>query len=134
MKAHDDPPVSRLLAEAAGSIQIRYLLPDVLPQHPENILLIFRCHGLDPVHAIKQNVVQDQELKVIPVIRQEPSMIGEDFAEYRKDHPGCFVRVGTGIGPALHHPKFTVDPSVLASTAMFLAGVAQKRLEALRDA
>ena len=70
----------------------------------------------------------------IPVIRQEPSMIGEDFAEYLKDHPGCFVRVGTGIGPALHHPKFTVDPSVLASTAMFLAGVAQKRLEALRDA
>ena len=70
----------------------------------------------------------------IPVIRQEPSMIGEDFAEYLKDHPGCFVRVGTGIGPALHHPKFTVDPSVLSGTAEFLARTAQKRLEALRNA
>ena len=65
----------------------------------------------------------------IPVIQQEPSMIGEDFAEYLKDRPGCFVRVGTGIGPALHHPKFKVDSSVLFRTSAFLAALAEKRVK-----
>ena len=64
-------------------------------------------------------------------IRQEPSMIGEDFAEYLKDRPGCFVRVGTGLGPALHHPKFIADPSSLAQTAGFLAAIALRRLRVL---
>ncbi len=69
----------------------------------------------------------------IPVIRQEPSMIGEDFAEYLKDRPGCFVRVGTGIGPALHHPQFTVDPSILSRTASFLAVLAERRLSEMAE-
>lgn len=65
----------------------------------------------------------------IRVIQQEPSMIGEDFAEYLQEKPGCFIRVGTGIGPGLHHSKFKADPSVLSGTAEFLAELVIRRLE-----
>ncbi len=65
----------------------------------------------------------------IRVIQQEPSMIGEDFAEYLQEKPGCFIRVGTGIGPGLHHSKFRADPSVLSGTAEFLSELVFRRLE-----
>jgi amidohydrolase len=65
----------------------------------------------------------------IRVIQQEPSMIGEDFAEYLQEKPGCFVRVGTGIGPGLHHSKFRADSSALSGTAKFLAELVIRRLE-----
>lgn len=69
----------------------------------------------------------------IRVIQQEPSMIGEDFAEYLQEKPGCFIRVGTGIGPGLHHPKFKADPSVLSGTANFLAELVIRRLEKMSE-
>ncbi|MBR2532778.1 MAG: amidohydrolase [Lachnospiraceae bacterium] len=65
----------------------------------------------------------------IRVIRQEPSMIGEDFAEYLRETPGCFIRVGTGIGPGLHHSKFKADPSVLSGIADYLAELVIRRLD-----
>ena len=67
----------------------------------------------------------------IRVIQQEPSMIGEDFAEYLQEKPGCFIRVGTGIGPGLHHSKFRADPSVLSGTAEFLTELIIRRLDIL---
>ena len=66
------------------------------------------------------------------VIAQEMSMIGEDFAMYLKDKPGCFVRVGTGRGPILHHPQFVADRRALARTSEYLATLAQRRLAYLR--
>ena len=69
----------------------------------------------------------------IRVIQQEPSMIGEDFAEYLQEKPGCFIRVGTGIGPGLHHSKFKADPSVLSGTAEFLAELVVRRLEKMSE-
>ena len=65
----------------------------------------------------------------IGVIRQEPGMIGEDFAEYLREKPGCFIRVGTGIGPGLHHSKFRADPSALSGTAEYLAELVVRRLD-----
>ncbi len=65
----------------------------------------------------------------IRVIQQVPTMIGEDFAEYLQEKPGCFVRVGTGIGPGLHHSMFKADVSILARTASFLAELVTRRLE-----
>ncbi len=67
------------------------------------------------------------------VIQQEPSMIGEDFAEYLQEKPGCFIRVGTGIGPGLHHPKFRAEPSALSGTAYFLAELVTRRLERMSE-
>ena len=69
----------------------------------------------------------------IRVIQQEPSMIGEDFAEYLQEKPGCFIRVGTGIGPGLHHSKFKADPSVLSGTAEFLAELVIRRLKKMSE-
>jgi metal-dependent amidase/aminoacylase/carboxypeptidase family protein len=67
----------------------------------------------------------------IRVIQQIPTMIGEDFAEYLQEKPGCFVRVGTGIGPGLHHSKFKADLSVLSVTAHFLAELVTRRLDTI---
>lgn len=56
----------------------------------------------------------------VPLIDiEEPSMGGEDFAEFLKHIPGSLLRLGTGSGPAtrypLHHPCFDIDESAMAS-------------------
>jgi len=53
-----------------------------------------------------------------PIIEIEnPSMGGEDFAEFLEHIPGALLRLGTGGSPAtrypLHHPCFDVDESAL---------------------
>ena len=65
---------------------------------------------------------------------QKDTMIGEDFALYLQRRPGCFIRVGTGGGYPLHHPRFRADPAALLPTARYLAALAEKRLRALADA
>jgi len=56
----------------------------------------------------------------------EPSMGGEDFAEFLRDIPGCLFRLGTGGSPEtrypLHHPCFDIDESSMrAGVAAFAA-------------
>ncbi|MBL4775262.1 MAG: amidohydrolase [Mariprofundus sp.] len=56
----------------------------------------------------------------------EPSMGGEDFAEFMRDIPGCLFRLGTGSSPEtrypLHHPSFDIDESSMRSgMAAFVA-------------
>jgi len=56
----------------------------------------------------------------------EPSMGGEDFAEFLYDIPGCLFRLGTGGSPEtrypLHHPCFDIDESSMKSgIAVFTA-------------
>jgi amidohydrolase len=49
----------------------------------------------------------------------EPSMGGEDFAEFLEHIPGSLLRLGTGGGPAtrypLHHPCFDIDEEAMAT-------------------
>lgn len=49
----------------------------------------------------------------------EPSMGGEDFAEFLEHMPGTLLRLGTGGNPAtrypLHHPCFDVDESAMST-------------------
>ncbi len=49
----------------------------------------------------------------------EPSMGGEDFAEFLGHVPGALLRLGTGGSPAtrypLHHPCFDVEESALST-------------------
>jgi len=57
---------------------------------------------------------------------QEPSMGGEDFAEFMRDIPGCLFRLGTGGSPEtrypLHHPGFDIDEASMRSgVAAFVA-------------
>ena len=70
--------------------------------------------------------------KYIPDIRQvpinEPSMGGEDFAEFLGIIPGCLFRLGTGGGPEtrypLHHPCFDIDETAMRSGIAALAALA----------
>ena len=60
---------------------------------------------------------------------QEPSMLGDDFADYRAIAPCCYVQVGMnspekGCTAAHHHGLFRVDEDVLPLCAAWLAGCA----------
>ena len=73
MQAHDEAAVTAFFPVASGRRKMRNLLPHILPHHEEDIglFLIRHGHGLDTVHAVEKDVVQDQELKIVPVVRQE---------------------------------------------------------------
>jgi len=61
----------------------------------------------------------------------EPSMGGEDFAEFMRDIPGCLFRLGTGGSPEtrypLHHPNFDIDESAMRSGIAAFAALALHR-------
>jgi len=58
----------------------------------------------------------------------EPSMGGEDFAEFLHDIPGCLFRLGTGSSPEtrypLHHPCFDIDEAAMSSGIAAFAALA----------
>ncbi|MCM1386211.1 MAG: amidohydrolase [Bacillus sp. (in: Bacteria)] len=54
------------------------------------------------------------------VVLEESSLGGDDFSFYEEKIPGCYLKVGTGIGHPIHHPAFLVNPDVLYTTAGFL--------------
>ncbi len=70
--------------------------------------------------------------KTLPEIQlveiDEPSMGGEDFAEFLRDIPGCLFRLGTGGSPEtrcpLHHPCFDIDESSMRSGIAAFAALA----------
>ena len=35
--------------------------------------------------------------------------------------PGCYVKIGTGVGHPIHHPAFRVETSVVCRTAEYLS-------------
>jgi len=57
----------------------------------------------------------------------EPSMGGEDFAEFLQYVPGCLLRLGTGSGPAtrypLHHACFDIDEAAMRSGIIAMASL-----------
>lgn len=55
--------------------------------------------------------------------RQEDTMTGEDFSLFLEGRPGAFIRVGTGGGYPLHHPKFTADPEAIYPAAQYFAAL-----------
>jgi amidohydrolase len=65
---------------------------------------------------------------------EKPSMGGEDFAQYLRIVPGCFVYIGSsgastgGKTYPWHHEKFDIDEDVLPAGAKFLSEAAIKYL------
>ncbi|MDE7339446.1 MAG: amidohydrolase [Lachnospiraceae bacterium] len=59
----------------------------------------------------------------LPVAVEESSLGGDDFAFYEEKIPGCYVKIGTGIGHPIHHPAFMVKPEMLLPAAEFLSGL-----------
>ncbi|MDE6388273.1 MAG: amidohydrolase [Lachnospiraceae bacterium] len=60
-------------------------------------------------------------------VPEESSMGGDDFAYYedkdtmQRDIPGCYVKIGIGVGHPIHHPAFCVDESAILPAAKYLA-------------
>ena len=55
------------------------------------------------------------------VVPQEQSLGGDDFSFYTENVPGCYIKIGTGVGPTIHQPKFAVDPEAIVPAGEFLA-------------
>lgn len=47
------------------------------------------------------------------VVEAERSLGGDDFSFYLENSKGIYIKFGTGIGPAIHHSDFLVDPSCI---------------------
>lgn len=61
------------------------------------------------------------------IMPQIPNMLGDDFAEYRRIAPSCYVQVGMGCPGhdfAHHHGQFCVDERVLPLATAWMAGCA----------
>lgn len=56
-----------------------------------------------------------------------PMMGSEDFADMLKLIPGAYAWVGSADGPALHHPKFIFDDTILPIGASLLARLVERR-------
>jgi len=59
--------------------------------------------------------------KRLTVIETEPSIAGEDFAQYLMKVPGVFAFFGTNGTEDWHHPSFTVDETALILAAEYFA-------------
>ena len=57
------------------------------------------------------------------VAEEEQSMGGDDFSFYEEKIPGCYIKVGTGTGPAIHQPGFRVNPEIIGPAAEYAAGL-----------
>ena len=66
------------------------------------------------------------------VQQQAGTLIAEDFSDYLTIAPGAFIRVGTGGGVDVHHPKFTADPAALYPAAKYFAALAEAELYRLK--
>jgi len=64
----------------------------------------------------------------IPIVDiDQPSMGGEDFAEFLQHAPGCLMRLGTGSTPAtrypLHHACFDIDEKAMQTGIITMASL-----------
>ncbi|MDQ6987443.1 MAG: amidohydrolase [Mariprofundaceae bacterium] len=79
------------------------------------------------MHAARHNLTRYlPDTSIIEL--EEPSMGGEDFAEFLQQIPGCLLRLGTGGSPAtrypLHHPCFDIDETSMHTGVATLAALA----------
>ena len=54
------------------------------------------------------------------IVPEGKVMSGDDFSFYQDICPGCYIRIGTGRGPAIHQPGFQVDPNALWPAVQYL--------------
>lgn len=81
--------------------------------------------------AMADLVRRSAEALALPVAEAVPTTGAEDFAEYQQLAPGCFIWLGTGTAEQWHHPKFTVDESVIHKGSALFAQVAVDALASL---
>jgi len=109
--------IIRQTAETWGATS-KFILKQATPVLINNAELL--NHATD---VLKQLTPQIKRIDI-----HEPSMGGEDFAEFMRDLPGCLFRLGTGSSPEtrypLHHPSFDIDESSMHSGIAAFAALA----------
>lgn len=78
-----------------------------------------------------QEIIEEKFGKDKIVILEKPSMGGEDFAEYLRYVPGCFLYIGAKKGRfnfPWHHPKFEINEDVLIDASHLLFEIIKKFL------
>lgn len=133
-------------AELEGTV--RALSPDVRKRVHEQLERIVRmtafahgCTSTLDVHWGPDPVVNDPAAcerasalarsMGFSVRQQAGTLIAEDFSDYLAIVPGAFIRVGTGGGCDVHHPKFVADPAALYPAARFFAALAEAEIRRL---
>jgi len=110
----------RQTAEAWGATA-RFTLRQATPVLTNNLKLISQAND------IFEDIIP--HIKLIQI--NEPSMGGEDFAEFLRDIPGCLFRLGTGSSPEtrypLHHPCFDIDEASMSSGIAAFAALALRQ-------
>lgn len=56
-------------------------------------------------------------------VSEESSMGGDDFSFYEEKAPGCYIKMGTGVGPSIHQPLFCVNMAVLLPAVKYLTAI-----------
>lgn len=54
---------------------------------------------------------------------EEQSLGGDDFSFYAQDIPGCYIKIGTGLGQLIHQPGFQIDRRALLPAAEYLSAL-----------
>ena len=70
--------------------------------------------------GIAEEIAKKQSFLTVP---EESSMGGDDFSFYEEKLPGCYIKIGTSVGPAIHQPGFKVDPEILLPAAEYLTAL-----------
>lgn len=113
----------------------------------ENVAAAHGCTADIEINEVTGVVMNDERLcrlaneaasRLVPAEKiqpQVPSMLGDDFAEYRRIAPCCYVQVGMnapekGCCHAHHHGLFKVDEDVLPLCSAWLAACAERAAEA----
>lgn len=114
--------IIRQTCEAWGATA-KFTLKQATPVLSNNSNLLSQAHNI-----IKQNFPD-----IEAIMLSEPSMGGEDFAEFMRDIPGCLFRLGTGGGPEsrypLHHPNFDIEESSMRSGIALFSSLAFRSVD-----
>lgn len=68
-------------------------------------------------------IAKKRGLSVVP---EESSMGGDDFSFYEELVPGCYLKIGTGIGQTIHQPGFQVDRAAILPVVMYLTEILER--------
>ena len=126
--------------DTASHEEIRTRMDHIIRQTAETwgASASFQMHHATPVLENDPHVVKEIRQTLshyapdIPLIDiPEPSMGGEDFAEFLQRVPGCLMRLGTGSSPAtrypLHHACFDIDEQAMKAGIIALASLCLTR-------
>jgi amidohydrolase len=118
MPAFMERKIKNICAAYGAKYTFKYQMLGNVLENSDAVLEVCRQAGNEVLGAGKVTLLE------------KPSMGGEDFAQYLRTVPGCFLYIGAGGKKAYpwHHEKFNIDERVLPVGAKLMAATAEKLL------